>query len=447
MILKSNVIAVILGGGRGTRLYPLTRHRAKPAVPIAGKFRLIDIPISNCLHSEIDRIFVLTQFNSTSLNRHIAQTYRFDAFSHGYVQILAAQQTQDNMDWYQGTADAVRQNLSRLVDTSCDYILILPGDHLYRMDYRRMLRDHVEKDADITVAATPMRRDQVREFGVIKANSDRKITEFVEKPQGESEIRGLSMDNATFHRHGIKPLGRSHAVSMGIYVFSRELLIQCLEDESSVDFGKHVIPGSIETRDVYVHFFDGYWRDVGTVRSFYEANMELTQMVPELDLYNESAQMYTHPRFLPGSKINSCFVESSILCEGSIMTECEIRNSIIGVRSVVRPGAEIRNSVIMGADYYESTEERLANAKKGIPPIGIGGGSAIRNAIVDKNARIGCNVEIVNQYERRDYDGTDFSIREGIVIIHKNAVIPDNTVIDCGLDYECLEEGIELVTV
>ena len=427
--MTKDVIAVILGGGRGERLYPLTKHRAKPAVPIAGKFRLIDIPISNCLHSRIDRIFVLTQFNSTSLNRHISQTYRFDAFSRGYVQILAAQQTLDNADWYQGTADAVRHNLRRFLETPCECILVLAGDHLYRMDYQKMIQEHVERDADITVAVLPVERDQVREFGILRTNRDGRITDFIEKPQNESEVQALKIDDEAFRQRGIQTSGRSHVASMGIYVFNKDVLTDCLADKSMVDFGKHVIPASIATREVYAYFFDGYWRDVGTIRSFYEANLELTHIVPEFDFYDESALVHTHPRFLPGCKINSCVAESSILCDGAIITECEIRNSIIGVRSVVCSGASIVNSIIMGADYYESSEEQRANAEKGLPKIGIGEGSIIRNAIVDQNVRIGRNVRIVNKQRVEDYEYDNYSIRSGIVVIHKNAAIPDNTVI------------------
>jgi len=427
--MTCDAIAIVLGGGEGKRLYPLTKYRAKPAVPIAGKFRLIDIPISNCLHSDLDRIFVLTQFNSTSLNRHIARTYRFDAFSRGYVQILAAQQTQESVDWYQGTADAVRQNLRRFVETPCNCILILAGDHLYRMDYRKIIQEHVENDAEITVAVLPVEQDQVREYGILKTDLDGRITDFIEKPQEEGEIRTLEIDKMAFEQRGVEPLGRSHVASMGIYVFNKDVLVESLRDESLVDFGKHVIPVSIEARKVYAYFFDGYWRDVGTIKSFYQANLELTQMIPEFDFYDESAQVYTRPRFLPGSKINSCVAQSSILCEGSVITECEIRNSIIGVRSIVRSGAEILNSVIMGADYYETTEDQRINDGNGLPSIGIGRGSVIRKAIIDKNARIGCNVGIVNQQERENYDGPNFSIRDGIVVVHRDAVLPDDTVI------------------
>lgn len=434
--MKRDTIAVILGGGKGTRLYPLTKYRAKPAVPIAGKFRLIDIPISNCLHSDVERIFVLTQFNSTSLNRHIVQTYRFDNFAHGYVQILAAQQTIENMNWYQGTADAVRQNLRRFEETPCDYILILAGDHLYRMDYRQIIQEHIEKNADITIAVLPVERSQVKGLGILKTNQDGQITNFIEKPQEESEINAMEIDEVTFEQRGIQSRGRSHIASMGIYLFNKDVLIECLQNESMVDFGKHVIPDSItdetgtdNTRKVYAHFFDEYWQDVGTIRSFYEANLELTHIVPRFDFYNESAKVYTRPRFLPGTKINGCAVESSILCDGSIITECEVKNSIIGLRSVIRSDARIFNSIIMGADYYESFEEQRIKDEKGLPYMGIGEGSIIQNAIVDQNASIGRNVRIVNQKGRKDYDGQNFSVRDGIVVIHRNAELPDNTII------------------
>lgn len=423
----SDIIAVILGGGRGERLYPLTKLRAKPAVPIAGKFRLIDIPISNCLHANIDRILVLTQFNSTSLHRHITQSYRFDSFSRGYVLILAAQQTQENMNWYQGTADAVRQNLRRIEETHCKYVLILSGDQLYRMNYIKMFEEHIKNDAEITVAVLPIEKDQVKEFGILKTDRNDRIIEFREKPKDNQEVSSLEVYEESFKQHGIDPKGRSHVASMGIYLFNKDVLSNVLEDKSDIDFGKHVIPKSIKSRRVYAHYFDGYWRDVGTIRSFYETNLELTQLVPPFDFYDEKAKIYTRPRYLPGSKINSCVVESSIISEGSIITEAEIRNSIIGVRSIVNSGSKIFNSIIMGADYYDDVKDRCAIENR--PLIGIGRGSIIKNAIIDKNAKIGCNVMITNEKGIKDMDDDFYSIRDGIVVIHKDAVIPDNTVI------------------
>jgi glucose-1-phosphate adenylyltransferase len=420
---REDIIAVILGGGRGDRLYPLTKDRAKPAVPIAGKFRLVDIPVSNCLHADIDRIFVLTQFNSTSLNRHIVQTYRFDIFSNGYVQILAAQQTLENADWYQGTADAVRQNLRRFLDMNSKYILILSGDQLYRMNYKKMLQEHIDNKAEITVAVLPVGRDQVKEFGILKTDSDGRITEFKEKPQTEEDISSMEIKKELLEQHEIDPGDRSHVASMGIYIFNTDVLKDTLGDR--IDFGIHVIPDSLNSRRVYAHYFDGYWRDVGTIRSFYEANLELTNIVPPFDFYDEHFLIYTRPRFLPGSKINSCMVVSSILCEGAIMTDAIIRNSVIGVRSIINSGAVIENSVIMGADQYDKIKDSCNESTL----MGVGRGSLIRNAIVDKNARIGCNVRIINEGELTTLNSDNYSIRDGIVIVHKNATIPDNTVI------------------
>jgi glucose-1-phosphate adenylyltransferase len=421
---KDDIIAVILGGGRGERLYPLTKDRAKPAVPIAGKFRLVDIPISNCIHASIDRIFVLTQFNSTSLNRHIVRAYHFDMFSSGYVQILAAQQTLESADWYQGTADAVRQNLRRFLDVGSKYILILSGDQLYRMDYHKMLQKHIDTNAEITVAVLPVERDQVKEFGILKTESDGKIVEFMEKPQEEEHISSMEIENGILEQYGIDSSGRSHVASMGIYIFNTDILKDVLGEK--MDFGKHIIPEALKTKRVYAHYFDGYWRDVGTIRSFYETNLELTKLIPPFDFYDEEGLIYTRPRFLPGSKINSCMVESSILCEGSIMTECMIKKSVIGVRSIINSGAVIENSVMMGADLYDRAKDQC-NAPNML--MGVGRGSVIRNAIVDKNARIGCNVRILNEQRLTTLDADNYSIREGIVVIHKNAVIPDNTVI------------------
>jgi glucose-1-phosphate adenylyltransferase len=423
-MIKDDIIAVILGGGRGERLYPLTKDRAKPAVPIAGKFRLVDIPISNCIHASIDRIFVLTQFNSTSLNRHIVRAYHFDMFSSGYVQILAAQQTLESADWYQGTADAVRQNLRRFLDVGSKYILILSGDQLYRMDYHKMLQKHIDTNAEITVAVLPVERDQVKEFGILKTESDGKIVEFMEKPQEEEHISSMEIENGILEQYGIDSSGRSHVASMGIYIFNTDILKDVLGEK--MDFGKHIIPEALKTKRVYAHYFDGYWRDVGTIRSFYETNLELTKLIPPFDFYDEEGLIYTRPRFLPGSKINSCMVESSILCEGSIMTECMIKKSVIGVRSIINSGAVIENSVMMGADLYDRAKDQC-NAPNML--MGVGRGSVIRNAIVDKNARIGCNVRILNEQRLTTLDADNYSIREGIVVIHKNAVIPDNTVI------------------
>jgi glucose-1-phosphate adenylyltransferase len=297
------------------------------------------------------------------------------------------------------------------------------------MDYGKMIQEHVEKDAEITVAVLPVARDRVKQLGILRADADGRIADFAEKPQEESEIDEFKIDEAIFQQRGIQPMGRSHIASMGIYIFNKDVLTDSLKNEDMADFGGDVIPASIGARKVYAHFFDGYWRDVGTIKSFYEANLELTHLVPEFDFYNESTPVYTRPRFLPGSKVNGCFIQSSILSEGSIITGCEIQNSVIGIRSIVRSGAKIFNSVVMGGDCYESLEEQNINIEKGIPPVGIGEGSLVQNAILDHNVRIGQNVRIVNQQGRENYDGSDYTIRNGITVIHKNAALPDDTVI------------------
>ncbi|MGB9594920.1 MAG: sugar phosphate nucleotidyltransferase, partial [Candidatus Poribacteria bacterium] len=326
-------------------------------------------------------------------------------------------------DWYQGTADAVRQNIRRFLDIGSKYILILSGDQLYRMNYIEMLQKHIDSNAEITVAVIPVDRDQVKELGILKTESDGRIIEFKEKPQTEEEIASMEIKDSTFEQCGIDSKGRCHIASMGIYIFNSNILKDAIGDK--LDFGKHIIPEAIKTRRVYAYYFDGYWRDVGTIRSFYDANLELTKLIPPFDFYDETQLIYTRPRFLPGSKINSCMVESSILCEGSIMTECIIKNSVIGVRSIINSGAVIENSIIMGADLYDRAKDQCSSAML----IGIGRGSIIRNAIIDKNARIGCNVRILNEKGLTRFDGENYSIRDGIVVVHKNAVIPDDTVI------------------
>jgi glucose-1-phosphate adenylyltransferase len=297
------------------------------------------------------------------------------------------------------------------------------------MDYRKMIQEHVEKGAEITVAVLPVTRDRVKQLGILRSDPDGRITDFTEKPQEEKEIDEFSIAEATFQQRSIQPMGRSHIASMGIYVFNKDVLTNSLQDEGITDFGWHLIPASIAARKVYAHFFDGYWRDVGTIKSFYEANLEFTHLVPEFDFYDESTPVYTRPRFLPGSKVNGCFIQSSILSDGAIITGCEIQNSVIGIRSIVRSGAKILDSVVMGGDYYESIEEQRSNSEKGIPPIGIGEGSLVQNAILDHNVRMGRNVRIVNQHGRENYDGEDFTIRNGIIVVHKNAALPDDTVI------------------
>ena len=428
---NGNVIAVILGGGRGTRLFPLTRDRAKPSVPIAGKFRLVDIPISNCFHSGLERIYVLTQFNSVSLNRHIAQTYRFDTYRRGFVQILAAQQTLMGEEWYQGTADAVKHNEPYILNPrfSDDYVLILAGDHLYRMDYRKMLKVHTESNAAITVSVIPVRKEDTSGLGILQADANGRITDFVEKPQTEDELRRLRVEPEVFTSRGIEPQGREYIASMGIYIFNREVLQEVLRDDANMDFGKDIIPQSIQTRPVSAYFFDGYWEDIGTIRSFYSANIALTDTAPAFNFYDEQAPIYTNRRHLPSTKVNSSSVRSSILAEGSIIDDSEIDRTIVGIRSIISSGSRIYQSVIMGADYYESDELRAENQRSGIPHIGIGRNCLIQNAIIDKNARIGDNSVLVNQEGIDNYDGKDYCIRDGIVIVPKDAMIPPETVV------------------
>jgi glucose-1-phosphate adenylyltransferase len=428
---NGNVIAVILGGGRGTRLFPLTRDRAKPSVPIAGKFRLVDIPISNCLHSGLDRIYVLTQFNSASLNRHIAQAYRFDSYRRGFVQILAAQQTLLDDAWYQGTADAVKHNQPYILNPRFpdEYVLILAGDHLYRMDYRKMLAVHTESNADITVSVIPVKKEVTSGLGILQADANGRITDFVEKPQTEAELQQLRVEPDVFASRGIKSHGREYIASMGIYIFNRNVLQDVLQDESNVDFGRDIIPKNIKTRKVSAYFFDGYWEDIGTIRSFYSANIALTNVSPEFNFYDEQAPIYTNRRHLPSTKVNSSSVRSSILAEGSIIDDSELDRTIVGIRSIISSGSRIYQSVLMGADFYESDTLQAENAHAGIPNIGIGEKCLIQNAIIDKNARIGDNAVIANTKNLDNHDSDNYYIRDGIVIVPKDATIPPDTVI------------------
>ena len=426
-----NVIAVILGGGRGTRLFPLTRDRAKPSVPIAGKFRLVDIPISNCLHSGLDRIFVLTQFNSVSLNRHIAQAYRFDSYRRGFVQILAAQQTLMGDEWYQGTADAVKHNQPYILNPRFpdEYILILAGDHLYRMDYRKMLAVHTDTKADITVSVIPVSKNVTSGLGILQTDANGRITDFVEKPQTEEALQKLRVEPDVFTSRGIKPKGREYIASMGIYIFNRNVIQDVLKDDTNVDFGRDIIPKSIAKRTVSAYFFDGYWEDIGTIRSFYSANIALTDVSPEFNFYDEQAPIYTNRRHLPSTKVNSSSVRSSILAEGSIIDDSELDRTIVGIRSIISNGSRVYQSVLMGADFYESDALQSENAKAGIPNVGIGEKCLIQNAIIDKNARIGDNAVIANTKNLDNFDADNYYIRDGIVIVPKDATILPDTII------------------
>lgn len=423
-----NVVTIILAGGQGSRLYPLTKIRSKPAVPIAGRFRLIDIPISNCIHSGLKRIFISTQFSSESLHRHIFLTYRFDNFTKDFVTILTAQQTLENREWYQGTADAVRQNL-RFLRTEGELILILSGDHLYRMDYRKFINFHIQKKADISISVYPVRYEQTSEFGVMKVNKNGRITAFLEKPKEDADKEKMRISESTFKQYGIESAGRTHLASMGIYLFNWEVLTELLEKTDFEDFGKEVIPLSLKKKKVYAYLFDGYWEDIGTIRSFFEAHMELTSSLPRFNFYDEEKPIFTHPRFLPGSKILESQVSNSILCEGSIINRSILSNAIVGIRTRIGENSRIYRTIIMGADFLESKEELIENELKGIPNVGIGNNCEIENAIIDKNARVGHGVKLLNVRKVQEENGPNYAIRDGIVVIPKNAVIPNGTVI------------------
>jgi glucose-1-phosphate adenylyltransferase len=393
-------------------------------VPLGGKFRLIDVPISNSLHAGVDKIFVLTQFMSESLHRHIAQTYRFDSFRGGYVDILAAQQGVADRDWYQGTADAIRQNLATLNKADADEVLILSGDQLYLMDVKAFVRGHRENAADLTIAVTPVPREQAKALGIMRVDGDGRIVRFVEKPKDEKILDELTPDAETLKRLGlVAPEGHLLA-SMGIYTFRRPVLNELLVGTKAADFGKDVIPGAIEERRVFAFAYCGYWRDIGTIPSFHEANLDLTQPLPPLNLYSPNYPIYTHARFLPGTKINRCQVEQSILCEGSIISESRIANSIVGIRAVVGADSVIENTVLMGARYYESQ----AGASHPVP-LGVGEGCEIRNAIVDLNARIGAGTRLVNVKGLQEFDAEDYCIRGGIIVVPRDAVIRPGTVV------------------
>jgi glucose-1-phosphate adenylyltransferase len=417
-----NVVSVILGGGQGMRLFPLTQFRCKPAVPIGGKYRLIDIPISNCIHSGVDKIFVLTQFNSTSLNRHVSATYRFDSFSGGFVDIIAAEQTMEATDWYQGTADAVRKQLRRIHSLRGHEVLILSGDHLYRMDYRGFVGEHRHRQADVSIAVKPVRREQASGLGILKVDANGSIITFCEKPTTDAQLDYLELPQAP----GEDPEARFLA-SMGIYVFEPQVLTSLLLGQQQDDFGKHIIPAAIEKLNVFAHTFDGYWEDIGTTSAFYRANLALTEADPKFSFYQPDAPIFTHQRFLAGSRLLGCRVDRCIVAEGCTLVDAEIEQSVIGVRTMLESGARVYRSIVMGADVYESNANKLRNRERGVPNIGVGAGSVIHRAIIDKNARIGEGVIISNDARIPEADGDGFHIREGIVVVPKDAVIPSGT--------------------
>jgi glucose-1-phosphate adenylyltransferase len=416
-------LSIIMGGGAGTRLFPLTQDRSKPAVPLGGKYRIVDIPISNCINSGLRHIYVLTQFNSASLHRHIASSYNFDRFSRRFVEILAAQQTPSGANWYQGTADAVRQNLRDFLQYPYDYYAILSGDQLYRMDFRLLLQQHIEKKAEITIATTPVTREAATGFGIMHTDGERKIVRFVEKPKEAAVLDELKIPAGLLKDLGRREDEELFQASMGIYVFNRDTLVEAL-DNNFDDFGKHIIPGAIQKYRVLSYIFQGYWEDIGTIRSFFDANLNLTSPVPPFNFFDTSSPVYTHARFLPASKCNGATVRQALIADGCIISDAHIERCVIGVRSYINSGTTIRNSIVMGADFYETD---MAAKQKHTTEIGIGKNCVIDHAIIDKNARIGDGVVITPEGKADNMDGENFYMRDGIVVVPKNAVIPAGT--------------------
>ncbi|HZZ72968.1 MAG TPA: glucose-1-phosphate adenylyltransferase [Pirellulales bacterium] len=422
-----NILTLVLGGGRGTRLYPLTKYRSKPAVPLAGKYRLIDIPLSNCINSGLNRVYVLTQFNSVSLHRHIRRTYIFDAYSGGFVEILAAQQTLDNEGWYQGTADAVRQHIRYLQQPGIDYVLILSGDQLYRMNYEHMLETHKSSNADVTIAAMPVARKDAAALGIMKLDDSGRVVGFLEKPKTDEEIQHVQMSPEWIERRGVQSKGRDLMASMGIYLFARDALIDVLTKTDYRDFGKEIFPASIRTRHVQMHLFDGYWEDIGTIKSFYQCNLDLAASNPPFELASALEPIYTRARFLAPSRIESATIRNSLVSDGCVIGNgAVIENSVIGLRCKIGQGVTIRNSIIMGADEYESHRTAKDASGNHKVPWGIGDGSFIEGAIVDKNCRIGRNVRVVNEHGvDSSEESPEHMIADGVVVVQKDASLPD----------------------
>ncbi|MDI9428779.1 MAG: glucose-1-phosphate adenylyltransferase [Spirochaetota bacterium] len=430
MRIKERVIAIVLGGGKGTRLYPLTMDRAKPAVPFAGKYRLVDIPISNCINSNFKQIYILTQFNSASLHNHIANTYIFDTFSNGFVEILAAEQTNQTDTWYQGTADAVRKNLRHFRDQNADYYIILSGDQLYRMDLQEMLNRHINTGAELTIAAKPISREQATGLGIMGVDEKGIINKFYEKPAPDLDISEYKVGDAFMQESlGVK-VGpeNEYLASMGIYIFNSKTMEEVLNNDKT-DFGKEIIPDVIKQRKVACFLFDGFWEDIGTIKAFYDTNLDLASINPKFNFYDEQMPIYTHRRHLPATKVNFCNISNSLTSEGSIITNAYIVNSIIGVRTIIESGASLDGVYCMGASFYETEQEKRENAKRGIPNIGIGKATIIRRAIIDQNARIGDGCRIgIDDIPRKEGDFAMYSIHDGIIVINKNAVIKNGTV-------------------
>jgi glucose-1-phosphate adenylyltransferase len=424
--MTKSVVSVILGGGAGTRLYPLTASRSKPAVPIAGKYRLVDIPISNCMNSAINRMFVLTQFNSASLNKHIKNTYHFSAFSTGFVDILAAEQTPDNPGWFQGTADAVRQSLRHISNLEFEYILILSGDQLYQMDFAEMINEHKAKGADISIATIPVGARDASEFGILKTNEENKITSFIEKPK--NDILGEWVSDTG---DKMRSEGRVYLASMGIYVFNKQVLYNLLKEEypTATDFGKEIIPNSIAKYNVSSYQYDGYWTDIGNIYSFYEANLALTYELPPFNLFDNTKTVYSRARMLPPAKISGTTLEKTVIAEGSIINASRLENSVVGIRARIGHGSTVVSTYIMGNDYYETLELMQENINKGVPRIGIGDRCYIKDAIIDKNCRIGNDVRINGGKHLENTDHPLYTVKDGIIVVKKGAILPDGFVI------------------
>ncbi len=429
MTTQKRVLAVIMGGGRGTRLHPLTLERCKPAVPLAGKYRLVDIPISNCLNSDINRMFLLTQFQTASLHRHVQSTYHFDPFGGGFVDILAAEQTEKGSDWYQGTADAVRRNLLHFRAFPHDLVLILSGDQLYRMDFRKIIEEHLQKDADVTIATVPFPVSKVEGLGLTQVNDDLSIARFVEKPKDPAIIESLAISpglQSTLHSTSAE---KHCLASMGIYVFNRDVLAASL-DNTMTDFGKEIIPGLLGKKRLFAHIFEGYWEDIGTVRAFFDANLALAQPLPPFNFFEPTAPIYTHARFLPASKVNKCSIDHVVIGDGSIITDSTLHHCVLGIRSYIGEGAWLKDTIVMGSDYYESELQLEGNLAKGRPHLGIGKNCRIQGAIIDKNTRIGdgCVLSPEGKVDGT-YAGGLVIIRDGVLVVPKNAVLPPGTVV------------------
>ncbi|MEO6244416.1 MAG: glucose-1-phosphate adenylyltransferase, partial [Opitutaceae bacterium] len=421
---QKRVLAVIMGGGRGTRLHPLTLERCKPAVPLAGKYRLVDIPISNCLNSDINRMFLLTQFQTASLHRHVQSTYRFDPFGGGFVDILAAEQTEKGSDWYQGTADAVRRNLLHFRNFPHDLILILSGDQLYRMDFRKIIEEHIVNKADVTIAAIPFPVSKVAGLGLMQVNDDQSIQRFVEKPKDPAVIAGLTLSPTLEARLETKSVEKQCLASMGIYVFNRDVLADSL-DNTMTDFGKEVIPGLLGKKKLFAHIFEGYWEDIGTVRAFFDANLALAQPLPPFNFFEPSAPIYTQDRYLPASKLNRCAIDHVVIGDGSILTNSTLRHCVLGIRSYIGEGSNLEDTIVMGSDVYETDEQKADNIAKGRPNLGIGANCRIKGAIVDKNTRIGDGcVLIADGKADGSYANGLVVVRDGVLVVPKNSFLP-----------------------